>query len=78
MPKIKLTLNEIIAKADNIGEIVGKVKNLVQEARKADDADSPGGEEVTVEEIEAIKAAAQEIVDAAQELADEVVEDLFD
>ena len=73
MPKLKLSFDEVIAKGDNIIAITGKIKDVVQVA-KAARADG----EVTDEEILSIKEAAQAIVDEAQALADEVIEDLLD
>ena len=72
MPR-NLTFDEIVAKADNITEIASKIRQLI---RVAKEARSDG--EISDEEVAEIAEAANEIVDAAQELASEFVEDLTD
>lgn len=72
-PKLKLSLSEVIAKADNVGQIAQNIRAV---ATKAKEARADGV--LTVDEINAIKDAAQRIVDSAQELADEIIEDIFD
>ena len=78
MAKNKLSLLEIATKVDDFILIAGKIRRVIKVAESVKDKDSPGGSKVTKKEILSIKETANEIVDAAQKLADEVVEDLLD
>lgn len=71
--KLNLTIDEILGKLDNIGEVASAARATVS-AVKAAKEDG----EVTEDEVLAIKAKAQAIVDAAQALADELVSDILD
>jgi len=78
MSKGKLTITEVIEKADNIGKITTRLRQTVRTAKAARRPNSEKGEEVSANEWKAIKDGAQLIVDEAQALVDELVMDILD